>query len=141
MVEKKASAEKPPGQPAPKPQKPAVETSGGNESNLLAAVGYIIGIIAIIMYLVKKEDKFLRFHSMQSILLWVGAFVVAIVLWIISAVVGMIPVIGAIGCVFGFLGLAVWLVAFVAALYCAYKAFEGEKYGLPYIGPMARKYE
>ncbi len=141
MVEKKAKAEKPPGQPAPKPQKPAVETSGGNESNLLAAAGYIIGIIAIIMYLVKKEDKFLRFHSMQSILLWVGTFVIAIVLWIISAVISMIPAIGVIGCVFGLLATVIWLIALVAALYCAYQAFNGKRYELPYIGPMARKYE
>ncbi|MBD3390334.1 DUF4870 domain-containing protein [Candidatus Micrarchaeota archaeon] len=141
MVEKKAKAEKSPGQAAPTPQKPAVETSGGNESNLLAAAGYIIGIIAIIMYLVKKEDKFLRFHSMQSILLWVGTFVIAIVLWIISAIISMIPAIGVIGCVFGLLATVIWLIALVAALYCAYKAFNGKRYELPYLGPMARKYE
>ncbi|MBD3397780.1 DUF4870 domain-containing protein [Candidatus Micrarchaeota archaeon] len=137
--EKKAEA---PAAGKPVEKKPAAPpTGGGNESNLLAAAGYIVGLIAIIMYLVKKEDKFLRFHAMQSILLWVGAFVVAFVLWILSAVIGMVPVIGVLGCVFGFLGLAIWLVAVVAALYCAYKAFEGEKYELPYIGPMARKYE
>ncbi|MCP4648259.1 MAG: DUF4870 domain-containing protein [bacterium] len=145
MAEKKieTKAETPAEKPVekkPVESKPAASSGGANESNLLAAVGYIVGLIAIIMYLVKKEDKYLRFHSMQSILLWVGTFVVAVVLFIISTVVGFIPVIGVIACVFGFAGLAIWLVACVAALYCAYKAFNGEEYELPYIGPMAKKY-
>ena len=146
MAEKKTEtkaetpAEAKPVESKPVEKKPVASSGGASESNLLAAVGYIVGLIAIIMYLVKKEDKYLRFHSMQSILLWVGAFVVAMVLWVISAIVGMIPVIGVIACVFGFAGLAIWLVAVVAALYCAYKAFNGEKYELPYIGPMAKKY-
>ena len=140
MAEKKTEtkAETPAAKPAEK--KPAASSGGGNESNLLAAIGYIIGILAILLYLVKKEDKYLRFHSMQSILLWVGTFIVAVVLGIITTIVGFIPVIGVVSCVFGFAALAIWLVAVIAALYCAYKAFSGEEYELPYIGPMAKKY-
>ena len=147
MAEKKTEtkAEAPaaakPVESKPVEKKPAASSGGASESNLLAAVGYIIGLLAIILYLIKKEDKYLRFHSMQSILLWVATFVVAIVLGIVSAIVGMIPVIGVVACVFGFAAVAIWLVAVVAALYCAYKAFNGEKYELPYIGPMAKKYE
>ena len=127
---------------AAKPAAPSGGSKGDSESNLLSALGYIIGILALIMYLIRKEDKYLRFHSMQSILLWVGTFVVAMILMILSAVVGMIPAVGSVlACVFGLLGMVIWLVAVVAALYCAYKAFNGQKYELPYIGPMARKYE
>jgi len=143
MAEKKEvkKAEAPAAEAKPAETKPAASSGGANESNLFAALGYIIGLLAIIFYLVKKEDKYLRFHSMQSILIWVAAFVAAVVLFIISTIVGFIPVIGVLACVFGFAGVLVWLVAVVAALYCAYKAFNGERYELPYIGPMARKYE
>jgi len=141
MAEKKTEIKaEAPAEAKPVEKKPAASSGGANESNLLAAVGYIIGILAIILYLIKKEDKYLRFHSMQSILLWVGTFVVAVVLGIVSMIIGFIPIIQIIACVFGFAGLAIWLVACVAALYCAYKAFNGEEYELPYIGPMARKY-
>lgn len=132
MAEKKAA------KPA-EPAKPAA-SGGGNESNLLAAIGYIIGILAIIMYLIKKEDKYLRFHSMQSILLWVGAIVVFVVLGIGTSILSMVPVVNVLACATGILSMVLWLVVVVAALYAAYKAFNGEEYEIPYVGPMARKY-
>jgi uncharacterized membrane protein len=142
MAEKKTETKaETPAAEKPVEKKPAASSGGASESNLLAAVGYIIGLLAIILYLIKKEDKYLRFHSMQSILIWVGAFIAAVVLGIISTILGFIPVIQVLSCVFGFAAVVVWLVAVVAALYCAYKAFNGEKYELPYIGPMAKKYE
>jgi uncharacterized membrane protein len=50
----------------------------GLDGNVAAALGYPIGIIAIISLIMEKENRFVRFHALQSILLHVGFFLVAI---------------------------------------------------------------
>ena len=39
----------------------------GLDGNLAAALGYPIGIIALILIFIEKENKFVRFHAIQSI--------------------------------------------------------------------------
>jgi hypothetical protein len=64
----------------------------GLDGNLAAALGYPIGIIAIICLIMEKENRFVKFHALQSILLHVAWIVVAIVLvflFFILAIVGV----------------------------------------------------
>jgi uncharacterized membrane protein len=137
MAEKK---EMPAGAKAGPAAKPAMGGGGGKDSNLLAALGYLIGILAIVVYFVKKDDRFVRFHALQSILLWVGYVVIAVGLTIVTTVLSFVPVLQAIACIPGMLTFVALMVAGVAALYAAYKTFNGIDYEIPYIGPMARKY-
>ena len=58
----------------------------GLDGNVAAALGYPIGIIAIICLIMEKENRFVKFHALQSILLHVGFIVVAIAVWIIGIV-------------------------------------------------------
>src|ERR1044072_1070565 len=59
----------------------------GLDGNVAAALGYPIGIIAIISLIMEKENRFVKFHALQSILLHVGAVGLMIALWVISAIV------------------------------------------------------
>jgi uncharacterized membrane protein len=145
MAEKKempAGAKPAPAAAAKPAAAPKPATGGGKDkdSNLIAALGYIIGILAIIMYFVKKDDRFVRFHALQSIFLWVGYVVIAIGLTIVATVLSFVPVLQVLACIPGMLTFVAVLVAGVAALYAAYKTFNGVDYEMPYIGPMARKY-
>ena len=56
----------------------------GLDGNLAAALGYPVGIIAIICLIMEKENRFVKFHALQSILLHVAFIVVAIVVWILG---------------------------------------------------------
>ena len=56
----------------------------GLDGNLAAALGYPIGIIAIICLIMEKENRFVKFHALQSILLHVAFILVAIVVWILG---------------------------------------------------------
>ena len=56
----------------------------GLDGNLAAALGYPVGIIAIICLVMEKENRFVKFHALQSILLHVAFIVVAIVVWILG---------------------------------------------------------
>ena len=126
----------------------------GLEANLAAALGYPVGIIALISLIMEKENRFVKFHALQSILLHVGFVVVAIALWII----GIILVIagaaagaaagssggGAIGGILGMLIGLIWLVLIVAyiggLIYAAVKSYQGLEFRLPVIGNMAANF-
>jgi uncharacterized membrane protein len=123
----------------------------GLDGNVAAALGYPIGIIAIISLIMEKENRFVRFHALQSILLHVGFFVVAIAVWIIGvilAIAGMAAAAatdsGALGGIVGMLFGLVWLVLIIAYLggliFAAVKAYGGNEFKLPVIGGMAEKW-
>src|SRR5712692_6444727 len=125
----------------------------GLDGNLAAALGYPIGIIAIICLIMDKENRFVKFHALQSILLHVGFIVVAIAVWLIGIVLLIAGVAasaaasnagGAIGGLVGMLFGLVWLVVIVAyiggLIFAAVKAYQGNKFVLPIIGGMAEKF-
>lgn len=123
--------------PAPKAAAPS-----GKDSNLLAALSYLVNLVVLpwsfAIYFMKKEDAFVRFHAFQAGILWVAALVVAIVLAIVATIVGII--LPPLACVIGLLQMVVSLAFLAALLYGAWKAFEGERYELPYIGKFTNKY-
>jgi uncharacterized membrane protein len=108
--------------PTPTPAK----TSLGLEPNVAGALAYLLGFFTgIVLLLVEKENKFVRFHAMQSTITFGGFFVIYIVL--------MITVIGAL------LLLPLVLVQIVVWLLLMIKAFNGQMYKLPWVGEIAEK--
>jgi uncharacterized membrane protein len=105
---------------------PTSPTTSSNQ-NLLGALTYLLGFITgIIFLLVEKENKFVRFHAMQSTITFGGLFILGIVM-------GFIPVLGwLVGILLVPVELILWLVLM-------YKAFSGEMFRLPYVGEMAEK--
>ena len=124
----------------------------GIDGNLAAALGYPIGILAIICLVMEKENRFVKFHALQSILLHVGFIVVAFAVWIIGfilAIAGMAAAAasnggGALGGIVGILFGLVWLVVILAYLggliFAAIKSYQGEQFKLPIIGKMAENF-
>ena len=95
--------------------------------NLMAALTYFLGFITGILFLLlEKNNKFVRFHAMQSTITFGGLFV-------LSLVVGFIPGFNAI------LQFIISIVAFILWIFLMFKAFSGEMYKLPYIGEIAEK--
>ena len=100
--------------------------AGSMNTNTAAALSYLLGFITGIFFLLTSKDSFVRFHAMQSTVLFVGFFVVNIVL-------NFIPGIGAIlSPLLGLLSLFLWIFLMI-------KAHQGEKYKLPYIGDIAEQ--
>ena len=109
--------------PAPTPAKGGT----GLRSNIAGALAYFLGpVTGILFLLIEKENKFVRFHAMQSTLTFGGIFVLNIVL-------GFIPILGWIA------GSLMSLVSLVLWVFLMYKAFNNEEYELPVIGDLARK--
>lgn len=98
----------------------------GNE-NLMAAASYLLGFVTgIIVLLIEKQSKFVRFHAMQSTLLFGGIFFANVFL-------GFIPILGWL------VGLFLSFAAFILWIVLMWKAFQGEMYKVPYFGDMANK--
>jgi len=100
----------------------------------MAGLSYVFGwITGLIFFLVEKQNRFVRFHAMQSILFFGGITVIDIVLNIIGN--------------FGFLGVltfllssAVGLIGFVGWIVLLINGFQGKYFKLPIIGDYAEKY-
>ena len=103
----------------------------GNESNLWAAIAYVLqilgplGILAAIIIYFQSKDSFVRFSALQAVLFDIAVFAVALVL--------MFSLVGAI------LLPVLYLAALVAWLFLVFKAWNGEKVLLPVIGGLAQK--
>jgi uncharacterized membrane protein len=127
------------------------KTALGLDANLGAALGYPIGIIALIVFIIEKENRFARFHALQSLLCHIAWVVIIFVVFILFFVLGLILAVigasssagGAIAGLLSILGILVWLAVIAAyiggLLFAAYKAYSGSWFKLPFIGNMAEK--
>ncbi|HET7600517.1 MAG TPA: DUF4870 domain-containing protein [Gemmatimonadales bacterium] len=117
---------------APQPQ-PA--QGSGLSPNLAGALAYLLGpITGIIFLLIEKENRFVRFHAMQSTVLGVAWFVLGIALSVLS---GIVPV---IGWIFGILlSLGMTVVGFILWLLLMFKAYQGQEWEVPWVGQFARR--
>ena len=130
----------PPSPPTPGPETSATSTSTGLPSNVAAAVACIPLIGGIIFYILEKQDNFVRFYAMQSMIFGMGWILVQIGCAIISGLFWALP--GVNWFLGNLWGLAWWLVnlaLFVLFVITTVKAFSGVRWDIPYIGPMARK--
>jgi uncharacterized membrane protein len=107
------------------------KTSMGLEENIAGALCYILGwITGIVFFLMEKENRFVRFHAMQSIVTFLP---LTIIIWIIQVLFFWVPVVGsAILSLIWILTLILWLVLMI-------KAYQGELYKLPIVGDFAEK--
>ncbi|MFO8055682.1 MAG: DUF4870 domain-containing protein [bacterium] len=106
---------------------PTNNTALGVQENIAGLLCYVAGFITGIVFLVlEKENKFVRFHAMQSLVTFLALFV-------ISIVAGFIPLVGwLISLLIAPLGLVLWILLM-------YKAFQGQKFKLPIIGDFAEQ--
>jgi uncharacterized membrane protein len=117
----------------------------GLDGNLAAALGYPIGILGLINFIIEKENRFVKFHGIQSVLYSVGLGVGFTALWIVLIIIGMIlaMISDTLGLLvwglFSLLGLLVFVLWFGGLLFFAYKAYQGQMFKLPIVGNIAEK--
>jgi uncharacterized membrane protein len=107
------------------------KSSTGLDANIAAALAYL-GIPAVIFLAIEKDSQFVRFHSVQALLLALAWIVV----WIALMIFGAIPFIGLLVIPIWFLAALGFFIIWVIALI---KAFQGEKYKFPVIGDLAEQ--
>ncbi len=103
------------------------KTSTGTQPNVAALLCYLVGwITGLIFYLIEKDNKYVRFHAFQSIVVFGALSALSFVLMFVP-VVGwsLIPLVSVVE-------LIAWIVLMV-------KAYQGEQFKLPIAGDMAEK--
>ncbi|MEM5766490.1 MAG: DUF4870 domain-containing protein [Candidatus Aenigmatarchaeota archaeon] len=103
------------------------KTSLGMSENLEALLAYLLGwFTGIILYLIEKKSKFVRFHALQSTITF-------LVLGVVGLAFGTIPFIGLFfSGIVNLITIIVWVVYMI-------KAYEGEWFELPLFGEIAKK--
>lgn len=136
---------KAPDVPVPAEAAPVPGTSIPLKDRLTAALAYItfifafIPVLAIIFVLIGpfKRNRFVRFHSFQSIFFAVATILAAIVMRILYSLLTLIPVAGYL---LAWLTMAVALLGWgILWLVLLVKALQGEIFRLPGIGTLAER--
>jgi len=104
------------------------KTSMGLERNVAGLLCYVLGwVTGLIFFLMEKENQFVRFHAMQSIIVFGG-------LTVIGIVINVIPLLGwVISSLLSLLAFVLWILLMV-------KAYQNTWYKLPWVGDLAEKY-
>jgi uncharacterized membrane protein len=104
-----------------------IKTSTGMNQNVAGLLCYLAGwITGLIFFLLEKENRFVRFHAMQSIITFGSLSVLFIVIGFMPFVnLVLIPILA-------LLQLVLWIILMV-------KAYQGELFKLPMIGDIAEK--
>ena len=110
------------------------KSSTGIESNIAGLLSYLLGwITGLIFFLLEQKDGFVRFHAMQSIIVFGAITAVMIVLSILS----LIPIINILFMILqwliGLLALVLWIILMV-------RAYQGVRFKLPWAGGLAERY-
>jgi uncharacterized membrane protein len=131
----------PPAQQGYAPAQPVMAAPGMSD-NLAGLLCYLVGIITGILFLVLEpynKSKFVRFHAFQSIFLFVAWVGVWIVLGVFSAIMHVILGFWTVVSLMGLLHTLIGLGFFVLWIFLMIKAYQGQKFMLPIIGPLADK--
>lgn len=125
---------------APAAQAGSAQASSGLTPNVAGALAYILGLITGIIFLVLepyKNDRFVRFHAMQSIFFCVAC----ILFWIAWSILwGMMLMVSGYFFFLDFaLRAAISLAMLAIWLFLMYQAYQGKEVRIPFIGPLAAK--
>lgn len=105
---------------------PYEATSLGMRARTAGLLCYLFGwVTGLIFLLLERENRFVRFHAMQS-LLFFG------ILSVLEGVFSYLPF-------YGFIGVVIGLVMFVGWVVMMVKAHRGEYYKLPLFGDLAER--
>lgn len=109
-----------------------VASSSKDDAKLMAFLAAFLSIFGfIIAYIAKKDDKYVMFYAKQSVIV----FIACVIVWVISGIVGWIPVIGlAIMVVLNIITIVLWVLSWIYAL-------SGKMKEVPIVGIYARKFK
>jgi len=106
----------------------------GLESNVAGLLCYLVGwVTGLIFFLIEDKDEFVRFHAMQSIIVFGAVTVVHIAL-------GFLKFVAYVGVLFLILQPIAALLTFVLWVVLMVKAYQRVWYKLPWAGELAERY-
>ena len=104
------------------------KSSTGLAENVAGLLCYVLGWVSgLVFVLIEQENKFVRFHAIQSIYVF-GALTIA------GIILGWIPFIGGVlATLISILGFVLWIILMI-------RAYQGVRFKLPWAGNFAEKW-
>jgi uncharacterized membrane protein len=114
---------------------PTASTDGGTglPENVAGLLSYVLGwVTGLVFFLIDKRPS-VRFHAMQSIIIFGAVFVIQIassvviggmISWMLATAINGVVALAAVAC---------WII-------CMIKAYGGERFKLPVVGDLAEQY-
>jgi uncharacterized membrane protein len=103
-------------------------TRFGLAAHVVAGLSYFFWpVLPLIIYLLETENRFVRFHALQSLILGLGMLVVAIAAFVLR----FVPLFGALA------SMALWIGFAALVIWGIVSAFTGQWKRLPVVGEMA----
>ena len=109
-------------------------TSMNMDPKLAGALSYITWIGGLVFVLAEKQNRFVRFNAIQSLMVWLTPTAIAIIGNILA------HAIPALGLVFGCLASLLWIAALVFAIVAGVNAYQGKMFKVPVLGDYAERY-
>src|SRR4030066_1636922 len=97
----------------------------GLKKTTSGALAYVLGPVTGIIFLIIEKDPFVRFHAMQSTVVFVVLFVLQ---WVLGITIILFP----LSALVGILSFVLWLILI-------YKAWQGEQWEVPIKGERCDK--
>ena len=123
----------PPAQPAPEPS----TAPAGDNRTIMIVLSYL-GILALIPFLVEKNDAEVQWHAKHGLVLTAAEFVLFIGLQIVTMILGAIS--GGLGCLIGILTPVLALGILVLHVICILKGLKGERFIVPKVSEFADRF-
>ena len=109
------------------------KTSLGMDENVEGALCYVLGFITgIVFFVMEKNNKFVKFHAVQSIATFLPLMVIQ---WIISSLFWSFSLMWLAAILSSLLSLIILILWLVLIM----KAYQGEMFKLPIVGDIAEK--
>lgn len=96
----------------------------GLKKETAGAIAYVLGPVTGIFFLVTSKDSFVRFHAMQSTVVFVVMFLLQ---WVLGITIILFPLSALVG-----------LASFILWLVLIYKAWQGEQWEVPVLGKLTK---
>ncbi len=126
-------------QPSPDaPQADLGSSSTGLDPKVAATLTYLMGWLTGLLFLVlERENRYVRFHAMQSIVGLGGLWALGMAFWMLAVVSILLGDVAARFLVS--VAQLVWVAGLIAWLICLFKAYAGERWKLPIAGNIAER--
>ncbi|PIZ00549.1 hypothetical protein COY62_02025 [bacterium (Candidatus Howlettbacteria) CG_4_10_14_0_8_um_filter_40_9] len=122
-------------QPQQPAQAPKAKSGSGMDQNVAGALCYVLGFITgIIFLLIEKDNKFVKFHAIQSIIFSLAVYAINFVvvgILFTSMMAGGFALLGLLSTGLTVLYVVLWIMLMV-------KAYNGEEWQIPVIGGIAK---
>jgi uncharacterized membrane protein len=96
----------------------------GLKKETAGALAYVLGPITGVIFLIIDKDPFVKFHAVQSIVVFVVLFILQ---WVLGLTLILLPLVPLVG-----------IVSFVLWLVLIYKAWQGQEWEVPLVGKVVR---